>query len=45
MYDLLVKNGTRGAFFEPPAHHSDHLQDRVQRGVAWAFGQPVMDIP
>ena len=45
MFDLLVKNGARCAFYEPPGHHSDHLQDRLQRGVAWAFGQPVKDIP
>jgi S-formylglutathione hydrolase FrmB len=44
MFACLRKYQERCAFYEPPGHHSDHLQQRLQRGLAWVFGQPLYDI-
>lgn len=32
-------------FYESPGHHSDHLEQRLVRGLMWVFGQPVTDLP
>ncbi|MFZ0826547.1 MAG: alpha/beta hydrolase-fold protein [Verrucomicrobiia bacterium] len=42
--EVLMENQVRCAFYEPPGHHSDHLQERLQRGLAWLFGRPMFDI-
>jgi S-formylglutathione hydrolase FrmB len=34
----------RTTFYEPPGHHSDHLFDRIQRGIAWCLDRPTADI-
>jgi S-formylglutathione hydrolase FrmB len=28
----------------PPGHHSDHLEERLLRGIGWIFGAPTFDI-
>ena len=44
IYDVLVQRPGRCTFYEPPGKHSDHLNDRVQRAIAWTFGLPIFDI-
>ena len=28
----------------PPGHHSDHLQERIERGIRWYFAKPLNEI-
>jgi S-formylglutathione hydrolase FrmB len=45
IYEVLQAVGTiRCTFYEPPGHHADHVRERLQRGLAWVFGQPLADI-
>lgn len=44
IYEALTRHSLHSAFYEPPGHHSDHLQDRLQRGLAWVFDKPLHDI-
>jgi S-formylglutathione hydrolase FrmB len=44
IYEALGDRPGRHTFYEPPGHHGDHVYDRLQRGLAWAFNQPVSDI-
>ncbi len=44
IYEVLKTRPARCAFDEPPGHHSDHLRERLQRGLEWVFHRPLMDI-
>ena len=44
IYDVLRNRAARCTFYEPPGGHSDHLQERLQRGLAWVFQRPVPEI-
>jgi S-formylglutathione hydrolase FrmB len=44
MYELLRGRGAQCAFYEPPGQHSDHVPERLERGLAWLFGRPLQDI-
>lgn len=44
IYEVLRERPARCAFYEPPGHHSDHVQARLERGVAWVFEKPLQDI-
>lgn len=44
IYEVLRQRPGRCAFYEPPGRHGDHVPDRLQRGLEWVFGKPLMDI-
>jgi len=44
IYEVIRNRSARCTFYEPPGKHSDHLQERLQRGLAWVFGRPTHDI-
>jgi S-formylglutathione hydrolase FrmB len=44
IYEVLRDRPARCAFYEPPGKHSDHVQERLERGLAWVFGRPSPDI-
>jgi enterochelin esterase family protein len=44
MFDVLEKRPASVTFYEPPGGHADHLAERLQRGVAWVFGRPLVEI-
>jgi S-formylglutathione hydrolase FrmB len=44
IYQVLRERPGRCAFYEPPGHHSDHVRERLQRGLAWTFAKPLRDI-
>lgn len=37
IYEVLHERPMRCTFFEPLGHHSDHISERLQRGLAWVF--------
>jgi len=43
-YEVLRDRAARCAFYEPPGGHTDHLQERLERGLAWVFHRPVQEI-
>ena len=44
IYDVIRDRAARCTFYEPPGKHGDHLQARLQRGVAWVFKRPLQEI-
>lgn len=44
IYDVLKERPGHCTFYEPPGTHSSHVPERLQRGLAWCFGQPLVDI-
>ncbi len=44
IYEVLRNRPARCTFYEPPGGHSDHLQERLQRGLAWVFHRPALEI-
>ena len=44
IFEALRNRSSRCTFYEPPGGHGDHLQERIQRGLAWLFQKPVADI-
>ena len=44
MFEVLEKRRALVIFYEPPGGHSDHLAERLQRGVAWVFERPLVEI-
>ena len=44
IYDLIRDSHLRSSFYEPLGKHSDHLQERLQRGIAWVFNRPTQEI-
>ena len=44
IFEVLRENPGRCTFYEPPGHHSDHLYQRLERGLAWVFDRPVFDV-
>ena len=44
IYEVLQTRPARCIFYEPPGHHSDHVRERLQRGLAWVFERPMTDI-
>ena len=44
IYEVLRTRAALCAFYEPPGGHMDHLQERLQRGLAWVFHQPTPEI-
>jgi hypothetical protein len=44
VYEVLRNRPARCVFYEPPGHHSDHVRERLQRGLEWVFNHPLRDI-
>ena len=44
IYEVLQPRPARCTFYEPPGHHSDHVRERLQRGLEWVFNRPLTDI-
>ncbi len=42
--DELKGKGVTFTTYFPPGHHSDHLQERVVRGISWVLWAPTHDI-
>ena len=40
IHAVLRERKSPVTFYESPGHHSDHLAERLVRGLAWALGQP-----
>ena len=41
IYETIRERPARCTFYEPPGKHGDHLQDRLERGLAWIFNRPM----
>ena len=44
IYEALKTRASRCAFYEPPGRHSDHVRERLQRGLEWVFNRPLITI-
>ena len=44
IFDVLKSRPARCTFYEPPGHHSDHVRERLQRGLEWVFNRTPTDI-
>ena len=44
IYEVLKTRSSPCTFYEPPGKHSDHVRERLQRGLEWVFDQPLTDI-
>ncbi len=44
IFGVLRSRPARTTFYEPPGHHSDHVRERLQRGLEWVYNRPLMDI-
>jgi S-formylglutathione hydrolase FrmB len=44
IYEVLQTRPSRCTFYEPPGHHSDHVRERLQRGLEWVFDRPLTDV-
>jgi enterochelin esterase family protein len=44
IFEVLRARPARCTFYEPPGHHSDHVRERLQRGLEWVFNRPLKDI-
>ena len=44
IYEVIRHRETRCTFYEPPGGHGDHLQERLERGLAWVFHRPTKEI-
>jgi len=39
IYEVLRTRPARCTFYEPIGKHSDHVPERLERGIAWVFGR------
>jgi S-formylglutathione hydrolase FrmB len=44
IYKVLKFRKSPCTFYEPPGKHSDHVRERLQRGLEWVFDKPLTDI-
>jgi S-formylglutathione hydrolase FrmB len=44
IYAVLQTRSARCTFYEPPGKHSDHVRERLQRGLEWVFEKPLTEI-
>lgn len=42
--EALSRHPGRHVFYEPPGRHSDHVPERLQRGLNWVFEKPLSEI-
>ena len=45
IFDVLHERGATATFYEPTGGHSDRVPERLVRGLTWALGKPVADLP
>lgn len=44
IFEVLRGRQVRCTFYEPPGHHSDHVRERLKRGLEWVFEKPLQDV-
>jgi enterochelin esterase family protein len=44
IFEVLNHEGFHCTFYEPPGHHSDHILERLRRGLEWVFARPLTDV-
>ena len=44
IYEVLRTRSSPCTFYEPPGKHSDHVRERLARGLEWVFDRPLTDI-
>jgi enterochelin esterase family protein len=44
IFEILKSRPARCTFYQPPGHHSDHVRERLERGLQWVFNRPLTDI-
>lgn len=44
IFEALQSRPSRTTFYEPPGRHSDHVRERLARGLEWVFNRPLTDI-
>jgi S-formylglutathione hydrolase FrmB len=44
IFEVLQSRPSRTTFYEPPGHHSDHVRERLERGLEWVFNRPLTDM-
>jgi S-formylglutathione hydrolase FrmB len=44
IFEVLRARPARCTFYEPPGKHSEHVQERLERGLAWVLERPLPDI-
>ena len=44
IFEVLKTRKSPCTFYEPPGKHSDHVRERLQRGLEWVFDKPLTDI-
>ena len=44
IYEVLQERKSPCAFYEMPGGHSDHTPERIERGLAWVFGKPLLEV-
>lgn len=44
IYKVLKFRKSPCTFYEPPGAHSDHVRERLRRGLEWVFDKPLTDI-
>ncbi|MDR3692710.1 MAG: alpha/beta hydrolase [Fimbriimonas sp.] len=42
--DGLKGKGVTFTTYFPPGHHSDHLAERIVRGISWVLGAPIKEV-
>jgi S-formylglutathione hydrolase FrmB len=42
--DNLKGKGVTFTIYFPPGHHSDHLEERIVRGISWVLGAPTQEV-
>ena len=45
MFAVLRERPAPVTFYEPSGGHSDRVPERLVRGLNWAFGRPLVDLP
>jgi S-formylglutathione hydrolase FrmB len=44
IYEIVKKRKSPCAFYEPPVGHGDFTPERIERGLAWVFGKPLLEV-
>ena len=44
IYEVIRHRPGACAFYEPPGRHSQHVPERLERGLAWVFGTRMVDV-
>ena len=44
IYEAIRGRVKRCTFYEPPGRHGDHIPARLERGLEWIFGRPLLKV-